>query len=390
MMQLLLALLLVQAQMSSGDLKGTLTDPTDAVTLLEPTKIQQSDTITQERILNLPINERKFLNFSLLTPGVTADKGLVTFGLPQAPTSGLSFVGQGGRSNNVTIDGVDNNDNAVAAVRSTLSQDAVQEFQINRSNYSAEFGRASGDLINIVSKSGTNNLSGNVFAFFRNESLDAHNPFAFGENGAKIDPPYSRQQAGFTLGGPLKQDQTFFFLSYEGLRQRESRFVTFLQNTRPFQITDSQRALFTYMAASPSAPLRALAAGLTGALTTTEQTYPDTVRLLRANSGAFPFRNNDNNASLRLDHSLSASNQMFGRLSFSDIDTIGGAFEGLKGRSRGANYQVQDYAAVFGDTHFLSSRSVNEFRFQFANRRRATRRGTSSSITSLLRPHVTS
>lgn len=451
MMHLLIALFLAQAQMSSGDLKGTVTDPTNAVVpgaavtatnaetgverrtttdalgvyrflvlppatyelkveaagfaaytrrpiqvtvgqsvlidpqlqpagiqqeiivqeqapLLEPMKVQQSDTITEERIQNLPINERKFLNFSLLTPGVTDDKGLVTFGLPSSPTSGLSFMGQSGRSNNVTIDGVDNNDDAVAAVRSTLSQDAVQEFQINRSNYSAEFGRAAGGLINIVSKSGTNRWHGNVFGFFRDQALDARNPFAFGENGAKIDPPYSRQQAGFTLGGPIRQDRTFFFLSYEGLRQRESRFVSVLQNTRPFQITDSQRALFTTMASSSSAQFRALAAGLGAALTTSEQLYPDTVRLLRSNSGAFPFRNNDNNASLRLDHSVSASNQMFSRLSFSDIDTVGGGVEGLKGPSRGSNFQIQDYAAVFGDTHFVSTHSVNEFRFQFANR----------------------
>src|SRR6185295_3087196 len=120
----------------------------------------------------------------LLTPGVTDGKGLVTYSLPMAPNSGLSFLGQGGRSNNVTIDGVDNNDNAVAAVRSTMSQEAVQEFQINRAGYSAEFGRASGGLINIVSKSGTSEFHGNVFGYFRNQSLDARNPFAFGPVGS--------------------------------------------------------------------------------------------------------------------------------------------------------------------------------------------------------------
>src|SRR5215470_620099 len=149
---------------------------------VETEKTQQSDTITEKQIEGLPINERNFLNFSLLTPGVTDSKALISFGLPQAPNSGLSFLGQNGRANNVTIDGVDNNDNAVAAVRSTLSQEAVQEFQINRSNFSAEFGRASGGLINIVSKSGTNRFSGTVFAFVRNEAMDARNPFAFGPN----------------------------------------------------------------------------------------------------------------------------------------------------------------------------------------------------------------
>ena len=226
--------------------------------VLETARIQQSDTVTEERIQNLPINERNFLNFSLLTPGVTDAKGLVTFSLPQTSTSDLSFLGQSGRSNSVTIDGVDNNDNAVAAVRSTLSQDAVQEFQINRSNYSAEFGRASGGLINIVSKSGTNSRHGNAFAFWRDQAFDARNPFAFGAGGSPIDPPYSRQQAGFTLGGPIKRDKTFFFVSYEGLRQRESRFVSFLENTRFFQPTASQEALISGLASSPVATLRPL------------------------------------------------------------------------------------------------------------------------------------
>ena len=122
----------------------------DVLPPVEPEKTQQSDTIVEEQIQNLPINERNFLKFSLLTPGVTDSTALVSFSLPQAQSSGLSFLGQNGRTNNVTIDGVDNNDDAVAGVRSTLSQEAVQEFQINRSNFSAEFGRASGGLINIV------------------------------------------------------------------------------------------------------------------------------------------------------------------------------------------------------------------------------------------------
>jgi hypothetical protein len=118
----------------------------EVVSQVEPEKTQQSDTITDEQINKLPINQRNFLNFSLLTPGVTDARAHISFTLPQAPTSGLSFLGQSGRTNNVTIDGVDNNDNAVASVRSTMSQEAVQEFQINRSNFSAEFGRSGGGL----------------------------------------------------------------------------------------------------------------------------------------------------------------------------------------------------------------------------------------------------
>jgi hypothetical protein len=336
--------------------------------LVEVERTQQSDTITTERIENLPINQRNFLDFALLTPGVTDARGLVNFSLPQTPSSGLSFLGQGGRYNSVTIDGVDNNDNAIASVRSTMSQEAVLEFQINRTNFSAEFGRASGGLINIVSKSGENEYRGSVFAFLRDQALDARNPFAFGMNGASIDPPFSRLQTGFAVGGPVKKNRSFFFLSYEGLRQRESRFVTFLENRSFFQPTVSQSALIAGLSASPSPTLRGLAATLTPALTTSTQTFPSTVQLLESNSGAFPYRNNDNTASLRLDHALTSSNQMFGRLTFTDIDTIGGTIGGLRAPSRGANYQIQDYAAVFGNAEYFGPRMVNEFRSQFAGR----------------------
>ena len=213
--------------------------------IVEIEKTQQADTITAERIVNLPINKRNFLDLTLLTPGVTDSRGLITYTLPMLPTSGLSFMGQNSRYNNISIDGVDNNDNSVGAVRSTLSQEAVQEFQVNRSNFSAEFGRSSGGLVNIVSKSGTNIWHGDIFAFLRDQKLDARNPFAFGPNGSPTDPPFRRVQAGFTLGGPIKRDRTFFFLSYEGLRRRESNFVSFLENPRFFQPTPSQEALIT-------------------------------------------------------------------------------------------------------------------------------------------------
>src|SRR5262249_43138833 len=157
-------------------------------------------------------------------------------------------------------------------------------------------------------------------------------------------------------------------LSYEGLRQRESRFVTFLENTDFFQPTASQRSLIQGLSAIPNPTLQGLAATLSSVLTTSRQLFPATVSLLEANSGVFPYRNNDNTASLRLDHSVSGSNQVFGRLTFSDIDTVGGGTGGLKTPSRGANYSIQDYAGVFGDSQFWGSRLVNEFRFQFANR----------------------
>jgi hypothetical protein len=340
--------------------------------ILETEQTQQADTITIERINNLPINQRSFLDYALLTPAVTDAAALITFTLPQTPTSGLSFLGQNGRSNCVTIDGVDNIDNAVGAVRSTISQEAVREFQINRAGYAAEFGRCSGGFINIVSRSGTSEWHSAAFLFVRDQALDARNAFAFGPGGSEIDPPFSRQQGGFTAGGPIQKDRTFAFLSYEGLRRRESRFVSFLENPSFFAPTSGstghQQNVIAALAASGSQAFQNLAAGLNTALTTSTATFPDTVKLLEANSGAFPYRSSENTVSLRLDHTASASNQAFVRLNFSDTDTLGGAFGGLKGPSRGTNYQIQDYGAVFSDSQFWGSSKVNEFRFQFANR----------------------
>src|SRR6516165_464643 len=149
---------------------------TASAPVIEIERTNQAETITQRPIQDLPIDGRNFLNFSLLTPGVAQENPAVTNSLlPELPTSRLTFAGQNGRSNNVTIDGVDNNDEADNGVRPTLSQEAIQEFQINRSTYNAEFGRVGGGAINIVSKSGTNRFRGNLFEYFRHESLDARN-----------------------------------------------------------------------------------------------------------------------------------------------------------------------------------------------------------------------
>ena len=118
--------------------------------MVERQKTVQSSTIEELQIDNLPINGRNYLDFTLLTPGSTDKSSLISFSAPQTPDSGLTFAGQDQRSNYVTIDGADNMDIVSGGVRSTLSQDAIQEFQISRNTFSAEFGRARGGLINIL------------------------------------------------------------------------------------------------------------------------------------------------------------------------------------------------------------------------------------------------
>ena len=125
------------------------------------------------------------------------------------------------RANLVNVDGMDAVDNSVNGIRSTVSQEAVQEFQVLTSNYNAEYGRASGGVINIVSKSGSNGFHGNAFGYWRNNALDATNPFS-----TVNDPSYTRAQYGFTLGGALKKDKTFYFFSFEGTRRQETGFTS--------------------------------------------------------------------------------------------------------------------------------------------------------------------
>ena len=128
----------------------------------------------------------------------------------------------------ISVDGADAGDNSVNGIRSTVSQEAVQEFQMILSNYNAEYGRATGGVVNIVTKSGSNDVHGDVFGYLRNKSFQARNPFSgqVDSNGdlVPIKQAYTRVQAGATLGGALKKDKTFYFISYEYTQREETGF----------------------------------------------------------------------------------------------------------------------------------------------------------------------
>src|SRR6267378_4432752 len=186
--------------------------------IVETSKTAVATTVDLQRIENLPINERNYLAFALTTSTVARDNGRP---IGPAPTTGLNFGGQRGRSNLVQVDGADNTDNSVNASRSTVSQEAVQEFQVVTNSFAPEFGRASGGVVNVVTKGGTNELRGNVFGFLRHRSFQARNAFA-----PIADPPFTRAQYGFTLGGPFDKNRTFFFFAFEQRRRNESGFFT--------------------------------------------------------------------------------------------------------------------------------------------------------------------
>src|SRR5262245_5422502 len=190
--------------------------------IIETQRTSSTNTIQQQRIDNLPINGRNYVNFALTDSQNTRD---VAPSIGAAPTSGINFGGQRARSNLVNLDGMDSVDNSVNGIRSTVSQEAVQEFQIIDNGYAAEYGRASGGVVNIVTRSGGNAFHGTAFAFLRHKSIQAVNPFS-----TVPDPAYTRVQPGFTLSGPLAKDRTFWFLSYETTRRQETGFSTIGQD----------------------------------------------------------------------------------------------------------------------------------------------------------------
>ena len=186
----------------------TSVEVTAAAQLIEDTKTEMSGVVDSRSIEQLPINGRRVDSFVLLTPGVTADGN---YGL-------LSFRGVAGQ-NSFLVDGTDTteqfyNENAGRTrIASQISQDAVQEFQVVSSNYSAEYGRAMGGIVNTVTKSGSNEFHGGAFWFYRSTGFNARDPFS------SFVPSEKRNQAGGTLGGPIKKDKLFFFLSTEVTRR---------------------------------------------------------------------------------------------------------------------------------------------------------------------------
>jgi outer membrane receptor protein involved in Fe transport len=179
-------------------------DVTAGTPLVQSAKTEVSTVIGQKEIEELPINGRRVDAFALLAPGVSADGsfGLLSF---RGVAGGNSFLVDG----NDTTDQFFNENGGRTRIEAPLSQDAVQEFQVLSANFAAEYGRAMGGVINTVTRSGTNDLHGTAFWFFRNRTLNARDRYA------TINPPEYRHQAGGSLGGRIVKDRLFYFLNTE-------------------------------------------------------------------------------------------------------------------------------------------------------------------------------
>ena len=211
---------------------------TGASPLVQTSSSELGTTVNQEQISTLPLNGRNFVNLTRTVPGVVR-------GIPGANIDGagslawrasasFSANGQRPRDNNYMLDGVDNNETWLQTVVIFPSVDALDEFKLQTSTYSAEFGRSLGGVVNLQIKSGTNTLHGSGFEFLRNDAFDANN--FFNNRAGRPKPPFSQHQFGGTIGGPVVKDKTFYFFDYQGYRVNQGA---------------------TYLSTVPSAKMRA-------------------------------------------------------------------------------------------------------------------------------------
>jgi hypothetical protein len=338
---------------------GTVIEVQSEPPAVETERGSQADRVNQQYIANLPIDRRDYLTFTLLAPGVsdsTRLSGDQDFRVKQTPQSGLSFYASNGRGNSITVDGGETSGDS-GGVRSTVSQDDVQEFQINRSNYAADLGNATGASVNIVTKSGTNNMHGSLYGFFRNDAMDARDPFAFSSAltsgatfnttsvGNPIKNSLSRQQYGGTIGFPIMKDKTFLFATFEGLRQDSQNSVPLLTNSgifagpsaiatsNPFPQGDprfAQQAIVSALAAQGNTPVPCFAGlgnipaincafALQSGLSVTPNQGLSPVQMglnsflvnqFETQGGVFPYNSRQYLASGRLDHRFNENNQL--------------------------------------------------------------------------------
>jgi hypothetical protein len=388
--------------------------------LVETSRSSTTDTIGQRRIDNLPINGRNYINFTLTDSQVVRDNAPNT---GAAPTSGLNMSGQRARSNLVNVDGADATDNSVNGVRSTVSQEAVQEFQIITNSYAAEYGRAAGGVVNIITRSGSNDFHGDVYGYLRDRDFQAVNPFSTVSN-----PAYTRVQAGTAFGGALKKDKTFYYFSYEVTRRHETGFssigqgnfgltpfdasaffgappgsvglnltpgqISFLANpavagtaaVSPAYAAEVGQYLGLVGAASGMAVNGAWPLGLTGGNpglagfptscnpTVAQCFVPASYQTLASQEGNFPVFEGTSLYSLRLDHNVNVNNRLMLRANVSPSTVTGIEVSGQdqpfgqNAYSRTSQQTYRDVAGTAQDTWTIGNTKINEFRFQYARR----------------------
>lgn len=339
--------------------------------VLDTDTAETGQVIENTRVNQLPLNGRQFVQLTLLTPGVVPEvKG--TLSSPLA-LSGLSVNANGARyeSNAYLLDGVQIRDEIYTRLTVSPSVDAIEEFKVHTSNYSAEFGGHGGAQINISTKSGTNDFHGVVYEFLRNDVLDARNFFD------PTRPPFRQNQFGGSVGGPIRKNKTFFFGNYEGSRIFKGITITSALPTDALRMGN-----FAGMGPiiDPSTGMPFLNDQIpTGRIVPFAQAYLDkipraTQQVLGRNFAGFGNRKVDmNQFTTRVDHTFSASDQLFGRFVFSNVNdtepfpaTVDPTGNPLSPPGFGQTTFQRSRNLAVGYTHIFSPALLNEFRFGYS------------------------
>jgi carboxypeptidase family protein/TonB-dependent receptor-like protein len=293
--------------------------------------------VDQERIEELPVRSRNYLDFVLLAPGVSSSPTASgASGSTPLAGSGFTFGGLRSRSNNLSIDGLDNNDEYTGSSRTELSPEIVQEFQVVNNGLSAESGGASGGSINVITRSGTNTVHGDAFLFAQDGALNARDPFET-ESGK---PSFRRFRAGFALGGPIVKDRTFY---YAALEQEHNRG----QIGSDVDLTVAS-AINAFLA--------------TGA-------FPG-LATRRITTAFSPIARAETEAAGKLDQQLTKNTALMLRYTFTNNKEAGDAFNTsglIDASARGSNF-TSDNALSGSLTTVLGSEAVSDLRFQAATR----------------------
>jgi hypothetical protein len=346
----------------------------ESATLLQTSNAELSEVIDNNRINSLPLNGRQFVDLTLLSDNVfVAPRGTRGTALTQTGPA-VVVSGQRPGHNMYYLDGVSVTDQYFNHLVVSQPIDAIQEFNIQKSLYSPEYGGKASATISAVTKSGANVFHGDVYEFVRNDMFDARNFF---DPAAK--PPYRQNQFGVTLGGPLHRDRTFFFLGYEGLRTRQAL-------TQRFSVPSSKvrggdfSGLFTIYD-----PMSTDDAGrrkpFTGNIIRADRLNPTAIAFLEKlplpnlpgevqNYAAAPRLKNDNNqGSIRIDHRIGQTDSVFLRLYEANFETFQpfGSSQLNENLVPGFGYNLttRTRSIAIGDTHVFNPNVVSEFRFGF-------------------------
>jgi hypothetical protein len=358
---------------------------TGASPLVQTSSSELGTTVNEEQIKTLPLNGRNFVNLTRTVPGVVR-------GIPGANIDGagslawrasasFSANGQRPRDNNYMLDGVDNNETWLQTVVLFPSVDALDEFKLQTSTYSAEFGRSLGGVVNLQIKSGGNLMHGSGFEFLRNDAFDANN--FFNNRAGRPKPAFSQHQFGGTVGGPIVKDKTFYFFDYQGYRVNQG--ATYLSTVpsarmRAGDFSELNRTIYDPVTHLPFPgnvipqnrfdPAAAKILSQMIPSSNTGGTVSSTGQTINNYLINPTLTRQDNQIDVKADHTLTGNNRFFGRYSYEKTHRVLPATlpHGDAGFTFGAgdgNIKAQGFA--FNDTHTFSSKWLNEFRFGWSS-----------------------